>query len=460
MAPTIITMPAVVADATDAVLQAWLVAEGDAVTPGTPIADIETEKATVEFEAESTGTIGRFIVEPGARVAVGDPVAVLLAEGEGPVQLEAALAEAGAAAAGGDAETVPDAADDTSADTAGGAGDSAAAGAAAANADAAADTSIDAAVDTGAAANGGERLFASPLARKIARESGVELTDLAGTGPGGRIVRADVLRAIDATPEAVAAPAPDAPGAPSASGAVSAPAASGHDAGTSFTDTPMTPMRRAIARRLTESKTQVPHFYVTRAMEVDALLALRKDINAAIGDGGRRVSVNDLVIKAVACALVDVPAANSIVVGESIRSFETVDIAVAIAVPDGLLTPLIRGVESMSVGAISRQMGDFVERAKAGRIKQRELEGGAFSVSNLGMYGVDDFSAILNPPQSGILAVSAAKTQPVVRDGAIEVASVMNVTLSADHRVIDGAVAAEFVGALAARIEAPFSLLV
>lgn len=458
MAPTIINMPAIVADATDAVLQAWLVAEGDTVSVGTPIADIETEKATVEFEAESAGVIGKLLAASGDRVEVGGPVAVLLAEGEGQAELEQALAGLGGGTAAAEAPAAEAKAEAPAASQ------TPAAPAAEAEAEAAPAAAAPApsAPAAGAsapqpAADGTTRVFASPLARKLARDGGIDLATLTGTGPGGRIVRADVQRGLEAAERSGATAGA---AAPTATAPAQAETTSASETPAGATDTPMSPMRRAIARRLTESKTQVPHFYVTRAVEMDALLELRKQINASIGEGQRRVSVNDLVIKAVAKALVDVPAANAILVGESIRHFDAVDIAVAIAVPDGLLTPVVRGADTLSVGAISAKMGDFQERAKAGRIKQNELEGGAFSISNLGMYGVDDFSAILNPPQSGILAVSAASQQAVVRDGELAIATLMNVTLSADHRVIDGAVAAEFVAAFAARIETPMTLLV
>ncbi|MDO5878289.1 MULTISPECIES: 2-oxo acid dehydrogenase subunit E2 [Paenarthrobacter] len=435
MAPTIITMPAVVADATEAVLQAWLVAEGDTITAGTPIADIETEKATVELEAETDGTVGRFIISAGAHVSVGEPVAVLLGDDEGPADLDAALAEIGGQAAG-DAATASSEGGTPATDQG---------------------TSI-APAHSSPKAGANERKFTSPLARKLAREAGIVLEGVEGTGPGGRIVRADIVRAIAAR----GASAADAFALPrtSAEPLTETDAVERLAVPAGVVDTPMSPMRRAIARRLTESKTQVPHFYVTRSVEMDELLALRIKINASVDESDRRISVNDLIIKAVALALKDVPAANSIVVGDTIRRFEAADIAVAIAIPDGLLTPVVRGADTIGIGAISRQIGDFAARARSGKIKQHELEGGAFTVSNLGMYGVDDFAAILNPPQSGILAISAAQQHPVVRDGELAVATVMNCTLSADHRVIDGAVAAEFMTAFVRRIETPMTLLV
>ena len=225
---------------------------------------------------------------------------------------------------------------------------------------------------------------------------------------------------------------------------------------TGSTDVPLTGMRRAIARRLTESKTTVPHFYVTAHVRVDRLFALRAEVNES---ASRKISVNDFVIKAVAGALIDVPAANAIWGGDHIRRFGGVDLAVAVAVEGGLLTPVLRRVDATSITDISTAVAELADRARAGKLRQEELEGGSFSISNLGMYGVDEFSAILNPPQAGILAVSAAKQQPVVDDGQLAVGTVMTVTLSADHRVIDGAVAAEWMAAFVRRVEHPVSLL-
>src|SRR5690606_4819777 len=273
---------------------------------------------------------------------------------------------------------------------------------------------------------------------------------VAGTGPGGRIVRRD-LDALGAAAPAVA------PGsAPAATPGTPAGAAPSSPEGA---EVPLTGMRRAIARRLTESKTTVPHFYVTAHCRVDRLLELRREVNET---ATRKISVNDFVLKAVAGALLEVPESNAIWGGDHIRRFGTVDIGVAVAIDGGLLTPVLRGVEGLSLTEINATVGDLAERARGGKIKQHELEGGSFAVSNLGMYGVDEFSAILNPPQSGILAVAAAKSQPVVAaDGAtLEVGTVMTVTLSADHRVVDGAVAAEWMAAFRRRIESPLSMLV
>jgi pyruvate dehydrogenase E2 component (dihydrolipoamide acetyltransferase) len=285
------------------------------------------------------------------------------------------------------------------------------------------------------------------LVRKLARERGIELESVSGTGPGGRIVRRDLERLPVAEPVVTPTPAPQPVRTPAA---VESPAAG-------YTDVPLTPMRKAIARRLTESKTTVPHFYVTADCRVDALLELRRSVNAA---ASVKVSLNDFILKAVAGALIEVPEANAIWNGDSIRRFDGVDIAVAVAVDGGLLTPVLRGVHSASVSAVATQMADLAGRAREGRLQQRELEGGSFSVSNLGMFGVSEFSAILNPPQSGILAVGGATQRPVVVDGQLAVGTVMTVKLSADHRVIDGAVAATWMAAFVRRIENPLTVLI
>lgn len=429
---TIITMPAVVADATEAALQDWLVSVGDTITTGQPIAEIETEKATVEMQAEAGGTIGRLLVEPGTSVNVGEPIAVLVEAGEDEASIDQQIASVGS-------------------------GDSAA------NAPVPEDTEAPATDrDTKPVAldpatiepeqNGQTRVFGSPLARKLAKNLGIDMSVLNGSGPNGRILRGDVEVAFKqqaAQSEPAAVSAKSAPSAAQVAGPVEE----------TYTDVPLSGMRKAIARRLTESKTSVPHFYVSVDVEMDALLGLRRQINADGAASGLKVTVNDLVLKALAGALVDVPEANASWQGTSIRRYSTVDISVAMATGDGLLTPVVRGLESLSMTSIGKVMGDFKERSAAGRIRQQELEGGSFSLTNLGMFGTREFSAILNPPQAGILAVGVAEQRPVVRDGQLAVASVMSCTLSADHRVIDGAVAAQLLAAFKRRIESPLSIL-
>ncbi|MET4144729.1 pyruvate dehydrogenase complex dihydrolipoamide acetyltransferase long form [Arthrobacter sp. UYCo732] len=294
--------------------------------------------------------------------------------------------------------------------------------------------------------------------RRIAKERSLDLSGVAGSGPNGRIVRRDLddLQPALAPAPVIPAVIPPAPTPAQPALPVNPPAAAAADAA-GFTDIPYTGMRKAIARRLTESKSTVPHFYVTAHCRVDRLLALRTEVNST---SPRKISVNDFVVKAVAAALVDVPAANVIWMDAATRRFDHVDLAVAVSTDGGLLTPVLRGVDGLSLTAIGDRISDLAERARHGRLQQRELEGGSFAVSNLGMFGVDQFSAILNPPQSGILAVGAAKQQPVVQDGELVIGTVMTATLSADHRVVDGAVAAAWMAAFVKRIENPLSILI
>ncbi|MBX7448083.1 2-oxo acid dehydrogenase subunit E2 [Mycolicibacterium sp. 3033] len=417
---TVMRMPEVLANATEAVIQTWLVTVGQEIAVGDPIAEIETDKAVVEYAAEVEGVLARLIAEPGATIAVGQPIALVAAPGEtvddnGDIDAGVRDPESGAPVIEKIASDAP------------------------------APVPPETPVASPEAADG-RRLFATPLVRKIARERGIDLSTLTGSGPGGRIVRRD----LDRLPPVESAPEP-------AEAVPSAQAVSPQSDSTAFTDIPLTGMRRAIARRLTESKTTVPHFYVTADCRVDALLELRRNVNAA---GVITVSLNDFVLKAVAAAMIEVPEANAIWNGDSVRRFHAADIAVAVAVDGGLLTPVLRGVDRLSLSAVATQVADLAGRARDGKIKQTELEGGSFSVSNLGMFGVTEFSAILNPPHSGILAVGRAVQKPVVVAGELAVGSVMTVTLSADHRVIDGAVAAQWLAAFVRRVENPLTILI
>jgi pyruvate dehydrogenase E2 component (dihydrolipoamide acetyltransferase) len=407
---TVVRMPEVLANTGEAVIQTWLVSVGQEIAVGDPLAEIETEKAVVEYVSEVEGIVGRLIAEPGSTIAVGEPIAVVLARGEIDADIDTAAPNGVAVSPTPEPELV-------------------AVGAA----------------ERAATANG-RRLFATPLVRKLARERGIELESVSGTGPGGRIVRRD----LDRLPVAEPAPTPQPV-------RTSAAAVESSRPGTGFTDVPLTPMRKAIARRLTESKTTVPHFYVTADCRVDDLIELRRSVNAA---AALKVSLNDFVLKAVAGALIEVPDANAIWNGDSIRRYDGVDIAVAVAVDGGLLTPVLRDVHTASLSAIATQTSDLARRARDGKLQQHELEGGSFSVSNLGMFGVTEFSAILNPPQSGILAIGGAVQRPVVVDGELRVGTVMTVTLSADHRVIDGAVAAAWTAAFVRRVENPLTMLI
>lgn len=416
---TIIRMPSVLAGASEAAIAKWLVKPGDSISEGSPFAELETEKAVVEYNAEVSGTIGRLVIPEGGSGEIGAPIAVLIEAGETDADIDAALGDEGGAVAAAPAETAPVAAP------------------VAVEVPAAAPAAAPVAAPVAVAATGG-RSFASPIARKLARERGLDISAVQGTGPGGRIVRRD----LDS------APALSAPSTPAAA-AVPAPQGS--------IEIPHTGMRKAIARRLTESKSTVPHFYLTAECKVDALLALREQINAY---SPVRVSVNDLVVKAAAMAFVDVPDANVTWTDTALIKHGSVDISVAVSTEGGLVTPVVRNITNKSVSAVSAEIKELVGRAQDKRLKQDELEGGSFSISNLGMYGTLEFAAILNPPQSGILAVGAAMDQPVVIDGQLTVAKVMRCTLSADHRAIDGALAAQWLAAFTDRIENPVSLLV
>jgi pyruvate dehydrogenase E2 component (dihydrolipoamide acetyltransferase) len=411
---TILRMPAVLANATEAVLASWVVAEGDAFSVGDPLAELETEKALVDLPAEQDGVLGRVLVRPGESIQVGAPIAVLVSAGEGPAEIEAAL---GADAVGG-----------ANADEAH------ASPAVAADLTRPADRTPPPAITPDAPA---QRQFASPIALRLAKENDVAIAGIAGSGPGGRVVRRDVEAAVNRKPHSR-----------------SAPGASGNN---TFTEIPHTPMRRAIARRLTESKSTVPHFYLTADCVVDELLELRRQINAQTS---ARVSVNDLVVKAVAAAFADVPEANVTWSDESLRRWDRVDVGIAVATDVGLLTPVLRAVDGLGVRELSERIRELVDQARHGRLRQDELEGGSITVTNLGMYGTTEFSAIINPPQAAILAVGAATPQAVVVDGEVRAATVMTCTLSVDHRAIDGALAARWLAAFESKLAHPISILV
>lgn len=424
-----VRMPEVLANVTEAAVQKWLVAPGDEVSVGQPFAEIETEKAVVEFAAETAGTVLQLLVPEGDTVDVGSPIAVVGAPGDAVTVEEAAPAapaatqQAATRAAG--AEPVPSPAASPTASPA------------------PAPAAQQEPVNSGASASGGAghggRQFVSPLVRRLAKERGLSLAGVVGSGPEGRIVRKD----LDGLAAGVISAAP-------------APAAVAPTHGAEPVLVPHSKMRKTIARRLTESKNQVPHFYLTADCRVDRLLALRKEINEA---GGVKISVNDLVVKAVAKAFVDVPRANRTWSDEGMVHYSQVDIAFAVSLEDGLVVPVVRGVDQMTVSALSLSIQDLAERARSGGLKQHEIEGGSFAVSNLGMFGTKEFSAIINPPQAGILAVGAARQSPVVVDGVLEVGSVMTVTLSADHRAWDGALAAEWLAAFQKGIENPAAIL-
>lgn len=424
----LIKMPEIAANATSAVIVQWSRKEGEAIKAGECLAEIETDKAVIEYDADSNGVLGKILASAGQEVEVGAPIAVLFEEGETEVDIAALLAAAGVAV-----EPPP------------GAG-----------ATASATASASAAATTGAAeperepdAAASGRIFASPLARRLAQERGLALAGMTGSGPHGRIVRRDVEAAAQAAP-ATAAAGSDAtlPGIPSASAAQGSAA---------FTDIPHSGMRRTIARRLSESKASIPHFYLSADCRMDRLLALRAEINAA---GTRKISVNDFIVKAVAAALQSVPDMNVSWTEAALRKYQQADISVAVSTEGGLITPVVRNAGSKTLSAISREIVDLAAQARSGALAPNEYQGGSFTVSNLGMFGVREFSAIINPPQAAILAVGATLSQPVVVDGQLAVAQVMKVTLSVDHRAVDGALAAQWLAAFQRCIENPLSALI
>ena len=450
--PIKILMPALSPTMTEGNLAKWHKKEGDKVNAGDVLAEIETDKATMEVEAVDEGTLGRILVPEGTQgVAVNQVIALLLEEGESKSALDSVKVAAPAPAAAPPAAPPPPAARPSPPPVA--AAPMAAAGQQVAAAPRAAPPPPAALASTPipqAKGNGHDRVFASPLAKRIAQQAGLDLSAIVGSGPHGRVVKADVERAVvGGGAPAMRAPAP----APAI-----APAGPG---GPAYTDQPHTGIRKIIAARLVEAKQTIPHIYLTIDCEIDRLLAARKEINdnAPRGEDAYKISVNDLVIKATALALRRVPGVNASWLDSAIRRYNTVDIAVSVAIPDGLITPIVRNADLKGLAAISREMKDFGARAKARKLMPEEYQGGGFSISNLGMYGIKDFAAIINPPHAAILAVGAGEQRAVVKGGKIEIATVMSCTLSSDHRVVDGALGAEFLQAFKKLIEAPATML-
>ncbi|MFT8884797.1 MAG: pyruvate dehydrogenase complex dihydrolipoamide acetyltransferase [Acetobacter papayae] len=414
---TEILMPALSPTMTEGKLARWVKKEGDTVASGDVLAEIETDKATMEVEAIEEGILGRILVPEGAEgVAVNTPIAILVEEGEA-VPAEGALkSPAPTAPATQNSPVAPQAAAPTPA----------------------------APAPVAAKAATGARIVASPLARRIARQKGLDLANIKGSGPNGRIVKRDVENAQNAPKAEAAAPA------------AALPASGGSRL------VPHTTMRKVIARRLTESKANVPHFYVSIDVELDALMALRAQLNALAegeGEDGVKLSVNDMLIKASAVALKKVPTVNAYYTEEGILLHEDADISVAVSLDDGLITPIVRKADAKSLREISQEAKSLISRARAGKLKPEEFQGGTFSISNMGMYGVKDFAAIVNPPQAAILAIAAGRKQPVVSGNEIKIATVMTVTLSVDHRAVDGATAAQWLNAFRTAVQSPLSLV-
>ena len=452
--PTNILMPALSPTMTEGKLAKWLKNEGDEVKAGDVIAEIETDKATMEVEAVDEGKLQKILVPAGTEaVKVNEPIAVILGEGEDPSAVAAPAAKPAAQPSAAPAAKPAPAAPAPTAP------------APAARAPASAPQAVAPAASPAPAATParatGERIFASPLARRLAAEGGIDLGGLSGSGPHGRIIKADIEAAQARGPVAkpTAAPAAQPAAAPVAAPALSAAAVAGT---TPYHLLPATTMRKVIARRMVESKQQVPHFYLSIDCELDQLLKLRADLNAKApdkGEGAYKLSVNDFVIRASALALRKVPAANAAYSEEGAVMFDAVDISVAVAIPGGLITPIVRNADQKGLAAISSDMKALAGKAREGKLKPEEFQGGTFSISNLGMFGIKDFQAVINPPQGAILAVGAGEQRPVVKAGALAIATVMTCTLSVDHRVLDGAIGAEFLAAFKKLIEDPITML-
>ena len=427
---TNILMPALSPTMTEGTLSRWLKKEGENVRAGDVIAEIETDKATMEVEAVDEGVLGKILVIDGTEgVKVNEPIAILVDQGEA-VPASAPTTKPSPAppstpAPEPVAKAEPPRPAPEKAQQSGNGHDA-----------------------------GGERIFVSPLARRMAKQAGLELTALKGSGPNGRIVKADIEAAL----RKGAPPTPQPAAAPTAAPVArpSAPIAAPH------TLVPHSSIRRVIARRLTEAKSTIPHFYVSMDVEIDALIKLMNDLNAKSpkeGPDAYLITINDLVIKASAITLRRVPTVNAAWTDEGMALFDDVDISIAVAIPDGLITPIVRRADQKGLATISREMKDLAGRARTGKLKPEEFQGGGFSISNMGMFGVTEFAAIINPPQSAILAVAAGQKRPVVKNDSLSIATVMTVTLSVDHRVVDGALGARWLREFKRIVEDPLSLL-
>ena len=420
---TNILMPALSPTMTEGTLSRWLKKEGETIKAGDVIAEIETDKATMEVEAVDEGVLGRILVQDGTEgVKVNEPIAVLVDAGEA---VPAAAAKPTAAPAQAEKP-------------------------------AAAPAPAKAAPVANGHAEGGERIFASPLARRMASQAGIDLSALKGSGPNGRIVRADIEASQKGTP--ATAPAPVQVAAPVARAATPASAISApHKL------VPHSSMRKVIARRLTEAKSTIPHFYISMEIEIDKLIDLQNQLNAKSPardqPGSYFITINDLVIRAAGATLRRIPEVNASWTVDGMVFYDDVDISVAVAIPDGLITPIIRRADQKGLLTISREMRDLAGRARTGKLKPEEFQGGGFSISNMGMFGVTEFSAIINPPQAAILAVATGAKRPVVKDGALAIATVMTCTISVDHRVVDGALGARWLREFKSIVEEPLSLM-
>mgnify|MGYP001058889982 CR=1 FL=1 len=435
--PTEILMPALSPTMEEGTLAKWLVKEGDTVSSGDLIAEIETDKATMEFEAVDEGVVGKILIAEGSEgVKVNTPIAVLLEDGESADDIDTSAATPEAAPA---ADAAQEAASEGGSDAA-----------------AAPATPAPAAP----AAADGSRIFASPLARRIAADKGLDLASIKGSGPRGRIIKVDVENATSAPKAEAKAATAAAPAAAAAPAGPSADAVAKMYEGRDYEEVKLDGMRKTIAARLTEAKQTIPHFYLRRDIQLDALLKFRSQLNKQLEPRGVKLSVNDFIIKAVALALQSVPDANAVWAGDRVLKMKASDVAVAVAIEGGLFTPVLQDSDMKSLSALSAEMKDLATRARDRKLAPHEYQGGSFAISNLGMFGIDNFDAIVNPPHAGILAVGSGVKKPVVgADGELTVATVMSVTMSVDHRVIDGALGADLLKAIVDNLENPMVML-
>ena len=435
--PIAIQMPALSPTMEEGTLAKWLVKVGDKVSSGDIMAEIETDKATMEFEAVDEGTIAHIQVEEGTEgVKVGTVIATLAEEGEDVGDVEPI--------SGGDAAPAPAAKEEKSEDSA----------PAPSSSPSPAPAPAPEASAGPAPTKDGDRIIASPLARRIAEQKGLDLASIKGTGPNGRIVKADV----ESAKPGAAAPAPTAT-EKEAAPAVEPKPAQAQDFGIPHEVEKLSGMRKTIARRLTESKQQVPHIYLTVDIRLDALLKLRSELNQALEPQGIKLSVNDMLIKALAKSLEQVPACNVQFAGDSMLKFERADISVAVSIPNGLITPIVKDAGAKAMSKISTEMKDLATRAKDGKLAPEEYQGGTASLSNMGMFGIKQFEAVINPPQAMIMAIGAGEKRPYVVDDALQIATVMSATGSFDHRAIDGADGAQLMKVFKELVEAPLGLV-
>ncbi|MEQ9199389.1 MAG: pyruvate dehydrogenase complex dihydrolipoamide acetyltransferase, partial [Rhodospirillales bacterium] len=441
-----ILMPALSPTMTEGTLAAWHKKEGDTVASGDVIAEIETDKATMEVEAVDEGVMGKILVEAGTEgVAVNAAIAILLEEGEDESALDAAVKNAGSSAPSGSGSKPKEEKPEAKAEPEKPASDNKPAESKSKSGGV--ELSEGSKAPAAPKSESGERIFASPLARRIASQEGVDLTALKGSGPHGRIVKADVEEAIKSGTGSKAKGADKAAEKPSEKAATPpAPMSTDNPFEPEFELEKLNNMRKTIAKRLAESKQNIPHFYLTVDVELDELLALRKKLNDR-ADGAYKLSVNDLVIKAVGVALRQVPAANASYTADGIKLYKRADVSVAVAIDGGLITPVVRDAGNKGLSVISNEMKELAGKAKEGKLQPEEYQGGTFSISNLGMFGITNFQAVINPPQACILAIGAGQQRAVIKDGAVQAATVMSCTLSVDHRAVDGAVGSSFLTA-------------